>query len=124
MNHFDLTILCSYGRQCCLLGQPEGCADCQVFLFLVLFPCMHPFSPAINGYVRDTLPGLVMGQHQRVRWHLLNVGDAKDIHSIHFHGQVFTIRMDQEYRLGVYNLYPGKARNRWLCIIILACGIE
>ncbi|XP_053230695.1 coagulation factor VIII isoform X1 [Podarcis raffonei] len=62
---------------------------------------------AINGYVRDSLPGLVMGQHQRVRWYLLNVGGAKDIHSVHFHGQVFTIRTAQEYRLGVYNLYPG-----------------
>ncbi|XP_032993060.1 coagulation factor VIII isoform X1 [Lacerta agilis] len=62
---------------------------------------------AINGYVRDSLPGLVMGQHQRVRWYLLNVGGAKDIHSVHFHGQVFTIRTAQEYRIGVYNLYPG-----------------
>ncbi|XP_060105078.1 coagulation factor VIII-like [Heteronotia binoei] len=62
---------------------------------------------AINGYVRDTLPGLVMGQHQRVRWHLMNVGGIEDIHSVHFHGQVFTVRMDKEYRQGVYNLYPG-----------------
>ncbi|XP_062997945.1 coagulation factor VIII [Elgaria multicarinata webbii] len=62
---------------------------------------------AINGYVRDTLPGLVMGQHQRIRWYLLNVGGAEDIHPVHFHGQVFTIRIAQEYRLGVYNLYPG-----------------
>ncbi|XP_053129973.1 coagulation factor VIII isoform X2 [Hemicordylus capensis] len=66
----------------------------------------HTFY-AINGYVRDTLPGLVMGQHKKVRWYLLNVGGAEDIHSVHFHGQVFTIRMDKEYRLGVYNLYPG-----------------
>ncbi|XP_054853023.1 coagulation factor VIII [Eublepharis macularius] len=62
---------------------------------------------AINGYVRDTLPGLVMGQHQRVRWHLMNVGGVEDIHSVHFQGQVFTVRMDKEYRQGVYNLYPG-----------------
>ncbi|XP_061454964.1 coagulation factor VIII isoform X2 [Rhineura floridana] len=62
---------------------------------------------AINGYVKNTLPGLVMGQHQRVRWYLLNMGGTEDIHSVHFHGQVFTIRMAEEYRLGVYNLYPG-----------------
>ncbi|KAH0630993.1 hypothetical protein JD844_004444 [Phrynosoma platyrhinos] len=61
----------------------------------------------INGYVKDTLPGLVMGQHQRLRWYLLNAGDAEDIHSVHFHGQVFTIRNDQEYHMGVYNLYSG-----------------
>ncbi|XP_029463058.1 coagulation factor VIII [Rhinatrema bivittatum] len=62
---------------------------------------------AINGYVKDTLPGLVMGQHQRVRWHLLNMGSSEDIHAVYFHGQLFTIKTNQEYRMGVYNVYPG-----------------
>ncbi|KFU89190.1 Coagulation factor VIII, partial [Chaetura pelagica] len=66
----------------------------------------HSFH-AINGYVSDTLPGLVMAQQQRVRWHLLNMGSTEDIHSIHFHGQLFSVRTSQEYRMGVYNLYPG-----------------
>ncbi|NXI70048.1 FA8 factor, partial [Anseranas semipalmata] len=61
----------------------------------------------INGYVKDTLPGLVMAQQQRVRWHLLNMGSTEDIHSVHFHGQMFSVRTSQEYRMGVYNLYPG-----------------
>ncbi|NXF87579.1 FA8 factor, partial [Eubucco bourcierii] len=66
----------------------------------------HSFH-AINGYTSDTLPGLVMAQQQRVRWHLLNMGSTEDIHSIHFHGQLFSMRTSQEYRMGVYNLYPG-----------------
>ncbi|XP_017674703.1 PREDICTED: coagulation factor VIII isoform X1 [Lepidothrix coronata] len=66
----------------------------------------HSFH-AINGYVSDTLPGLVMAQQQRVRWHLLNMGSTEDIHSVHFHGQLFSVRTRQEYRMGVYNLYPG-----------------
>ncbi|NXA45809.1 FA8 factor, partial [Nothocercus julius] len=66
----------------------------------------HSFH-AINGYVRDSLPGLVMAQQQRVRWHLLNMGSTEDIHSVHFHGQLFSVRTNQEYRMGVYNLYPG-----------------
>ncbi|XP_007433397.1 coagulation factor VIII [Python bivittatus] len=66
----------------------------------------HTFY-AINGHVKDTLPGLVMGLHQRVRWYLLNAGGAEDIHSVHFHGQVFSIRMAEEYRLATYNLFPG-----------------
>ncbi|NXW59860.1 FA8 factor, partial [Eurystomus gularis] len=61
----------------------------------------------INGYMSDTLPGLVMAQQQRVRWHLLNMGSTEDVHSIHFHGQLFSVRTTQEYRMGVYNLYPG-----------------
>uniref|UniRef100_A0A8C0B3X9 Coagulation factor VIII n=1 Tax=Buteo japonicus TaxID=224669 RepID=A0A8C0B3X9_9AVES len=70
----------------------------------------HSFH-AINGYVSDTLPGLVMGQQQQVRWHLLNMGSTEDIHSIHFHGQMFSVRTSQEYRMGVYNLYPGVFRT-------------
>ncbi|KAM6353490.1 coagulation factor VIII [Alca torda] len=66
----------------------------------------HSFH-AINGYMSDTLPGLVMAQQQRVRWHLLNMGSTEDIHSVHFHGQLFNVRTSQEYRMGVYNLYPG-----------------
>ncbi|KAM7161054.1 coagulation factor VIII [Macrochelys suwanniensis] len=62
---------------------------------------------AINGYMMDALPGLVMAQHQRVRWYLLNVGGTEDIHSVYFHGQLFAIRTNHEYRMGVYNLYPG-----------------
>uniref|UniRef100_A0A8C8SY55 Coagulation factor VIII n=1 Tax=Pelusios castaneus TaxID=367368 RepID=A0A8C8SY55_9SAUR len=46
----------------------------------------NTYFHAINGYVMDALPGLVMAQHQRVRWHLLNVGGTKDIHSVYFHG--------------------------------------
>ncbi|KAK2528910.1 F8 [Columba guinea] len=70
----------------------------------------HSFH-AINGYVSDTLPGLVMAQQQQVRWHLLNMGSTEDIHSVHFHGQLFSVRTSQEYRMGVYNLYPGVFRT-------------
>ncbi|XP_068919849.1 coagulation factor VIII [Petaurus breviceps papuanus] len=62
---------------------------------------------AINGYVKDTLPGLVMAQHQRIRWYLLSMGSNENIYSIHFSGQVFTVRTKKEYKMAVYNLFPG-----------------
>ncbi|XP_066105508.1 coagulation factor VIII isoform X1 [Saccopteryx bilineata] len=62
---------------------------------------------AINGYVMDTLPGLVMAQDQRIRWYLLSMGSNENIYSIHFSGHVFTIRKKDEYKMAVYNLYPG-----------------
>ncbi|KAB5554203.1 hypothetical protein PHYPO_G00047470 [Pangasianodon hypophthalmus] len=62
---------------------------------------------AINGYVADTLPGLVVAQHQTSRWHLLNVGSVGEFHAVHFHGIPFSIGKDQEHRLGIFNLYPG-----------------
>ncbi|XP_042639015.1 coagulation factor VIII [Orycteropus afer afer] len=66
----------------------------------------HRFH-AINGYVMDTLPGLVMAQDQRIRWYLLSMGSNENIHSIHFSGHVFTVRKKEEYKMAVYNLYPG-----------------
>ncbi|XP_039975064.1 coagulation factor VIII [Xiphias gladius] len=62
---------------------------------------------AINGYVAETLPGLLVAQHQQVRWHLLNVGSDGEYHAVHFHGLPFTIHTEQEHRMGVYNLFPG-----------------
>lgn len=71
--------------------------------------CHAMFYPiAINGYVAETLPGLLVAQHQLVRWHLLNVGRNSEYHAVHFHGSPFTIQTKQEHRMGVYNLYPGK----------------
>ncbi|CAN9515036.1 unnamed protein product [Ophioblennius macclurei] len=62
---------------------------------------------AINGYVAETLPGLLMAQHERVRWHLLNVGSDREYHAVHFHGLPFTVHAKEEHRMGVYNLFPG-----------------
>uniref|UniRef100_A0A8C9TNW4 Coagulation factor VIII-like n=1 Tax=Scleropages formosus TaxID=113540 RepID=A0A8C9TNW4_SCLFO len=62
---------------------------------------------AINGYVAETLPGLLVPQHHLVHWHLLNMGGDGEFHAVHFHGLPFTVRSDQEHRMGVYRLYPG-----------------
>ncbi|KAK1163276.1 hypothetical protein AOXY_G16708 [Acipenser oxyrinchus oxyrinchus] len=79
---------------------------CQVNRNDLLFKRSNKFN-AINGYVAETLPGLVMAQHHLVRWHLLNLGSEGEVHTVHFHGQSFTVRTDQEHRMGVYSLYPG-----------------
>ncbi|KAM6953333.1 coagulation factor VIII [Aplochiton taeniatus] len=62
---------------------------------------------AINGYVAETLPGLLVAQHELVRWHLLNVGAAGEYHAVHFHGLPFNVHTEEEHRMGVFNLYPG-----------------
>lgn len=55
----------------------------------------------------ETLPGLLVAQHQQTRWHLLNVGGDEEYHAVHFHGLPFTVKTDLEHRMGVYNLFPG-----------------
>uniref|UniRef100_A0A8C6XRE3 Plastocyanin-like domain-containing protein n=1 Tax=Naja naja TaxID=35670 RepID=A0A8C6XRE3_NAJNA len=84
-------------------------------------PCF-PFAGKLHG-MTNTLPGLVMGLHQRVRWYLLNAGGVEDIHTVHFHGQVFNIRMAEEYRLAIYNLFPGEAQYEWLNLLPVRAGI-
>ncbi|XP_029785375.1 coagulation factor VIII isoform X3 [Suricata suricatta] len=81
-------------------------APCQIQKEDPAFKEKYRFH-AINGYVMDTLPGLVMAQDQTVRWYILSMGSNENIHSIHFSGQVFTVRKREEYRMAVYNLYPG-----------------
>uniref|UniRef100_W5M0R5 ferroxidase n=1 Tax=Lepisosteus oculatus TaxID=7918 RepID=W5M0R5_LEPOC len=61
---------------------------------------------AINGIIYS-LKGLRMYTNQLVRWHLINMGSPKDIHSVHFHGQTFLNRQNRDYRMGVYPLLPG-----------------
>jgi len=43
---------------------------------------------AINGYIFGNLPGLVVNQGSRVRWHLFAMGSERDIHTAHWHGKV------------------------------------
>nr|XP_055033767.1 coagulation factor VIII [Misgurnus anguillicaudatus] len=62
---------------------------------------------AINGYVSETLPGLIAEQYQTARWHLLNVGTGGEFHAVHFHGLPFSVGKNQEHRMGIFNLFPG-----------------
>ncbi|XP_055015372.1 coagulation factor VIII isoform X2 [Boleophthalmus pectinirostris] len=62
---------------------------------------------AINGYVAETLPGLLVAQHQLVRWHLLNVGSDGEYHAVHFHSLPFIVHTGADHRMGVYQLFPG-----------------
>ncbi|XP_019936674.2 coagulation factor VIII isoform X1 [Paralichthys olivaceus] len=79
---------------------------CQVNIDDPYYHINNKFA-AINGYVAETLPGLLVAQYQRVRWHLLNVGSDGEYHAVHFHGLPFTLHTEQEHRMGVFNLFPG-----------------
>lgn len=46
---------------------------------------------AMNGYVFGNLPGLVTRKGDRVRWHLIGMGNEVDLHTPHWHGETVTI---------------------------------
>ena len=46
---------------------------------------------SINGYIFANLPGLDMDKGDRVRWHLLGMGNEVDLHTPHWHGKIVKI---------------------------------
>ena len=69
-----------------LQGRPEG------------------FFYTINGYIFGNMPGLAMIKGERVRWHLLGMGDENDVHTAHWHGK--TVRYGARYT-DVVELLPA-----------------
>ncbi|XP_048049358.1 coagulation factor V [Megalobrama amblycephala] len=61
---------------------------------------------SINGIIYS-LKGLRMYTNQLAKWHLINMGSPKDLHSVHFHGQTFINKELKDHRQGVYPLLPG-----------------
>uniref|UniRef100_A0A3B3YJT1 F5/8 type C domain-containing protein n=1 Tax=Poecilia mexicana TaxID=48701 RepID=A0A3B3YJT1_9TELE len=61
---------------------------------------------SINGIIYS-LKGLRMYTNQLVRWHLINMGSPKDVHSVYFHGQTFKYVKTKSYRQSVFPLLPG-----------------
>uniref|UniRef100_A0A4W4EHW2 ferroxidase n=1 Tax=Electrophorus electricus TaxID=8005 RepID=A0A4W4EHW2_ELEEL len=61
---------------------------------------------AINGIIYS-LKGLRMYSNHLIKWHLINMGSPKDLHSIHFHGQTFLNKNMYDHRQAVYPLLPG-----------------
>lgn len=63
---------------------------------------------AINGFVFGNLPGLAMQQGEKVRWHLLGMGNEIDLHSPHWHGE--TVSYEGRHT-DVIELLPGSMKT-------------
>jgi hypothetical protein len=59
---------------------------------------------AINGYVFGNLPGLVMKKGEKVRWYSMGIGNEKDLHTPHWHGEIVS---DRTRNMDVVELLPG-----------------
>ncbi len=59
---------------------------------------------AMNGYVFGNLTGLVMQKGEKVRWHLLAMGNERDLHTAHWHGK--TVRYGSRHT-DVIELLPA-----------------
>lgn len=59
---------------------------------------------SINGYIFGNLPGLVMKKGEKVRWYLMGMGNEKDLHTPHWHGEVVS---DGRQNMDVVQLMPA-----------------
>lgn len=76
------------------LAKPDGSPKDVDQEFVTMFMIFDQLSGkdaglfhTINGYIFGNLPGLVVKQGARVRWYLLGMGNEKDLHTPHWHGE-------------------------------------
>jgi manganese oxidase len=58
----------------------------------------------INGYFFGNLPGLTMKVGEKVRWHVVGLGNEDDLHTPHWHGNVVK---EKGFSTDVLELLPG-----------------
>ena len=58
----------------------------------------------INGFIFGNLSGFVMREGDRVRWHLLAIGNEQDLHTPHWHGQTV---VHHQSHVDLVELLPG-----------------
>lgn len=78
------------------------------FIFDELDGAEEGLMHAMNGYIYGNLPGLVSKNGDRVRWHVLGMGNELDLHTAHWHGENVSIGAPLiERRTDVVELLPG-----------------
>jgi manganese oxidase len=58
----------------------------------------------INGLSGGNLPGLTMIEGEKVRWHVMAMGNERDVHTPHWHGEVLT---DGRQTFDVMQVFPA-----------------
>eukprot|EP00027_Filamoeba_sp_ATCC50430_P012213 CAMPEP_0168574926 /NCGR_PEP_ID=MMETSP0413-20121227/19366_1 /TAXON_ID=136452 /ORGANISM="Filamoeba nolandi, Strain NC-AS-23-1" /LENGTH=56 /DNA_ID=CAMNT_0008608351 /DNA_START=1 /DNA_END=168 /DNA_ORIENTATION=+ len=48
---------------------------------------MSNMKHSVNGFLFSNLPGLSMMVNEKVRWYVISIGNEKDLHGTHWHGQ-------------------------------------
>lgn len=92
-------------------GSPKD-VDREFVTAFVIFNELDGEEPglmhSINGYIFGNLRELVMKEGERVRWHLLGMGNEVDLHTPHWHGKTGRVgNGPSARRTDVVELLPG-----------------
>jgi FtsP/CotA-like multicopper oxidase with cupredoxin domain len=63
------------------------------------------FKASINGFLYGNLPMPTMKRGEHVRWYVMTMGGAANIHTPHWHGNVLTL---DKHRTDVFSLLPAQ----------------
>ncbi|XP_045205277.2 hephaestin-like protein [Mercenaria mercenaria] len=62
---------------------------------------------SINGYLYGNQPGIVFNEGDYVAWYIFGFGAVEDIHTVHFHGQLYLRKTTVTTRRDVTELFAG-----------------
>ena len=63
------------------------------------------FRATMNGYMFANLPAITMKSGEHVRWYVMTLGGAVNVHTPHWHGNVVTIN---GHRTDIFSLLPAQ----------------
>ncbi|XP_060568399.1 hephaestin-like protein, partial [Ruditapes philippinarum] len=64
---------------------------------------------SINGYIYGNQPLIEFCVNQNIAWYLFGVGSVEDVHTVHFHGQLYVRRTIVTQRRDVAEVFPEVA---------------
>ena len=62
---------------------------------------------SINGLIYDNIKGLTAKLGDNIAWYIMGLGENKDIHTAHLHGQTYTYRSGSTQEGDVVEVFPG-----------------
>lgn len=66
---------------------------------------------SINGFVFTRNKGLTMYMHDRVAWYVYGLGQTTDIHTVHFHAELYVEKTTGAHEGDVLEIFPGISKT-------------
>lgn len=61
---------------------------------------------SVNGYLYGNQPSIQFNVGQYIVWYLFGLGSVEDVHTVHYHGQLYLRRTEVSQRRDVAELFP------------------
>ncbi|XP_045184325.2 ferroxidase HEPHL1-like [Mercenaria mercenaria] len=62
---------------------------------------------SINGYIYGNLKGLIFSEGEHSAWYVFGLGSVQDIHTVHYHGQLYLRKTSLSLKRDVLEVFAG-----------------